>query len=412
MLGSDMTAHENAADAHGERARRGPLRLIGRTLSKAWRGNIFSEAAAAAFWQALSLAPLMLGILGLLGYVSDWFGRRVAARASEQIISFSDKAFSDEVVESIVKPTVESMLTEGKGAIASVGFLIALWAGSSAMSSFVDAITVAHDQHGIRNEVWQRIFALLLYMGSLVLLIIGLPLIAIGPDLLPQFFPESWRGVIGFWVRMLYYPTLGVLLVVALSTLYKVALPRKLPWHRGVPGAILAMAIFLLTSAGLRFYLGGLSATGYTYGALATPVAFLLFLFFIGLAVVGGAYFNSAIEELWPARPTRRQQRKWRRLELEHANRALHPEEDVHGGSGDGSGGAGDRQPPARGDGQRGGTPEPARRPQSDDAPSSGPARVEASPDARSASSSGEATDADRADQRAQLSSPPGGKPL
>lgn len=387
-----MTAHDDAA---GERTGKGPLRLIGRTLSKAWRGSIFSESAEAAFWQALSLAPLMLGLLGLLGYVSDWFGHRVAARASEQIVSISEKAFSDEVVESIVKPTVESMLTEGKGAIASVGFLIALWAGSSAMSSFVDAITVAHGQEGVRNEVWQRFFALLLYIGSLVLLIIGLPLIAIGPDLLPRFFPESWHGMIGFWVRLLYYPTLGVLLVVALATLYKVALPRKLPWHRGVPGAILAMAIFLLTSAGLRFYLGGISATGYTYGALATPVAFLLFLFFIGLAIVGGAYFNAAIEELWPARPTRRQQRKWQRLEQERADRQLAADDRSPTGSP-----ADDGHPRSRdtADDETDGTPSRARRPRSD---------------TRSASSSSEDADANRADQRAQsLSSPPGGKPL
>ncbi|MFB9725141.1 YhjD/YihY/BrkB family envelope integrity protein [Haloechinothrix salitolerans] len=394
-----MTAHDNATGPRGERPRKGPLRLIGRTLSKAWRGNIFSESAEAAFWQALSLAPLMLGLLGLLGYVSDWFGHRVAARASEQIISFSDKAFSAEVVENMVKPTVEGMLTEGKGAIASVGFVIALWAGSSAMSSFVDAITVAHDQHGIRNEVWQRLFALLLYIGSLVLLIVGLPLIAIGPDLLPRFFPESWQDMIGFWVRVLYYPTLGVLLVVALATLYKVALPRKLPWHRGVPGAILAMAIFLLTSAGLRFYLGGISATGYTYGALATPVAFLLFLFFIGLAVVGGAYFNAAIEELWPAKPTRRQQRKWRRLELERANRALHPEGDSRGerSRGESHDGQSDRDPSRAGDGQ------PPARDGEDDRPTatkpgagSAPVTPSANPDARAQS----------------LSSPPGGKPL
>ncbi|WP_231104795.1 YihY/virulence factor BrkB family protein [Haloechinothrix halophila] len=389
-----MTAHGDATDTDGKRTRKGPLRLIGLTLSKAWRGSIFSESAEAAFWQALSLAPLMLGILGLLGYVSDWFGHRVAARASEQIVSFSDKAFSDEVVGNIVKPTVESMLTEGKGAIASVGFIIALWAGSSAMSSFVDAITVAHDQEGVRNEVWQRIFSLLLYIGSLVLLIIGLPLIAIGPDLLPRFFPESWHGMIGFWVRVLYYPTLGVLIVVALATLYKVALPRKLPWHRGIPGAILAMAIFLLTSASLRFYLGGVSATGYTYGALATPVAFLLFLFFIGLAVVGGAYFNAAIQELWPAKPTRRQQRRWRRLELERVNRALHPEEGGRRGTG---------QPSGRGDDAQGGPAEDAERrpavPESNGtgaAADHGPAQSgdspatpsEASPRARSASSS------------------------
>src|SRR5690606_8954876 len=209
------------------------------------------------------------------------------------------------------------------GAIASVGFVIALWAGSSAMSSFVDAITVAHDQYGVRNSVWQRIFALLLYVASLILLLIGLPLIAIGPELLPELFPADVRDEIATWVSVLYFPTLGVLIVLALATLSKLALPRKLPWHRGLPGAILAMAIFLLASSGLRFYLQVITATGYTYGALATFVAFLLFLFFIGMAIVVGAYFNSAIQELWPAKPTRRQRRRWRKLELERANEKL-----------------------------------------------------------------------------------------
>ena len=39
--------------------RKGPLRLLGRTMNKAWEGNIFSEAAEAAFWQTLSLPPFL-----------------------------------------------------------------------------------------------------------------------------------------------------------------------------------------------------------------------------------------------------------------------------------------------------------------------------------------------------------------
>jgi membrane protein len=108
----------------------------------------------------------------------------------------------------------------------------------------------------------------------------------------------------------------AVLLVLALATLYKLALPHKLPWHRGVPGAVLAMVFFLVASIGLRIYLTLIGRTGYTYGALAAPIAFLLFTFFIGLAIVIGAHFNSAIQEMWPARKTRRQRRKWRRLEM------------------------------------------------------------------------------------------------
>jgi len=303
--------------------RKGPLRLLGRTMNKAWEGNIFSEAAEAAFWQTLSLPPLLLGLLGSIGYIGDWFGQRVVQQVHDNIIGFTDTIFSESVVHRIIEPTVDDILTTGKGEIVSVGFLISLWAGSSAMSSFVDAITVAHDQYGVRNEVWQRIFALLLYMASLALLVIGLPIIAIGPELLPEFFPEGWRPTIAEWVGRLYYPTVALILVLALATLYKLSLPRKLPWHRGLPGAVLAMVIFLLSSVGLRLYIGWITTTGYTYGALATPIAFLLFAFFIGLAIVAGAYFNSAIQELWPAKPTRRQRRAWQRLERERAAERL-----------------------------------------------------------------------------------------
>ncbi|GLZ38720.1 hypothetical protein Acsp05_23440 [Actinokineospora sp. NBRC 105648] len=305
-----------------------PSRLIKRTLSKAWEGNIFSEAAEAAFWQVLSLPPLLLGLLGSLGYVAEWFGQDVINAVQADILDLSRKAFSENVVTQIIQPTVSDILTVGRGEIVSVGFLISLWAGSSAMSSFVDAITVAHGQYGVRHEVWQRIFALLLYVASLVLLIVGLPVLALGPDLLPKIFPVSWQPVVVGWVDITYYPAIGVILVVALATLYKVALPRKLPWHRGLPGAVLAMVLFLLSSIGLRLYIGWITTTGYTYGALATPIAFLLFAFFIGLAVVMGAYFNAAIQELWPAKMTRRQRRRWRRLEMERAAEKIRSSED------------------------------------------------------------------------------------
>jgi membrane protein len=80
------------------------------------------------------------------------------------------------------------------------------------------------------------------------------------------------------------------------------------------------MGVFLLASVGIRIYLIAIGRTGYTYGALAAPIAFLLFTFFIGLAIVIGAHFNSAIQEMWPAKMTSRQ-RRWRRLEMYKRNR-------------------------------------------------------------------------------------------
>jgi membrane protein len=318
-------------DAHdtGVPEKRGLWQLVVRTTSKAWYGDIFSEAAEAAFWQTLSLPPLLLGLLGSLSFVGDWFGPQIVTSVQDKILAVCRTIFSPNVVDQIIAPTVVSILTGAHTEIASVGFLISLWAGSSAVASFVDAITAAYGQHDVRHPVWQRIFALLMYMVGLIVAVIGLPVLALGPEWLPNVFPPAWRPLVQGLLSTFYYPAMAVLLVIVLATLYKAALPRKLPWHRGVPGAVLAMAVFLLSSIGLRLYIAWITTTGYTYGALATPIAFLLFTFFIGLAIVIGAHFNSAIQEFWPAPMTRRQRRRWRRLELVRAAKKIRASEEA-----------------------------------------------------------------------------------
>jgi membrane protein len=66
--------------------------------------------------------------------------------------------------------------------------------------------------------------------------------------------------------------------------------------------------VFLVGATGLRLYLDWITSTGYTYGALAAPIAFLLGMYFIALAVILGAYLNAAVQSVWPA-PLRRRGR-------------------------------------------------------------------------------------------------------
>ena len=98
--------------------------------------------------------------------------------------------------------------------------------------------------------------------------------------------------------------------MVGLTTLYKLALHRSLPWHRLFGGALIAMVFFMTASDILRRYLTWAARTGISYGALATPIAFLLFTFFLAFAVILGAEFNATVQEFWPARATRYEQFK------------------------------------------------------------------------------------------------------
>lgn len=291
-------------------------KVWGRTLSKAWADSLFGMSSQAAFWCALSTAPLLLALLGLIGYVVNWyFPAGTIDQIREQILIFLNAIFNEEVADNLVGNTVETILSQGQADVVSVGLVISLWAGSSAMSAFVESITIAYGQHEVRHPVVERFFALGLYLVALLSGIIMLPLLAIGPDYLPKLFPESWRGQVSNIVNVAYYPALALGLIFLLTVLYKVAPKHKHPWYRGVPGAFLAAAVFIVASFGLRLYLSYVYAHGLTYGALATPITFLLFYYFVSMAVIIGAQFNNAMLEYYPPRPSKRELRKWQRYD-------------------------------------------------------------------------------------------------
>ncbi len=293
------------------------LKIVKRTLVKAWDDSLFGMSAEAAFWQALSTAPLLLALLGSIGFVADEFGPDTVDSVQTRIVTVLRTVFSPDVSRTLIEPTVVTILHRGQADVVSVGFLISLWAGSSAMASFVESITIAYSQHEVRHPVAERFFALGLYLGGLVFGVFALPLLAVGPEHLPEFFPVQWRAQVSSIVNIAYYPVLGLLLVIALTTLYKLAPRHRHPWRRGVPGAIVAATVFIIASAGLRIYIGYVTTHGLTYGALATPVAFLLFAYFVALAVIIGAQFNNATLEYYPPRRSKRERAKWQRLDAE-----------------------------------------------------------------------------------------------
>lgn len=272
-------------------------RIAKRTLAKSWDDSIFAESAQAGFWSVLSLPPLLLGLLGSLAYVAPLFGPDALPTIQDQLISTANSFFSANIVSEIIEPTIADIVAGARGEVVSLGFVISLWAGSSAISAYVDSVVEAHDQTPLRHPVRQRFFALGLYVVGLVFVIAAAPLLTLGPRKIGEYIPASWDAVLQYG----YYPMLAVGLIAAITILYRVSLPRPLPTHRLVWGALLAIAVFMVATAGLRIYLVYITRTGYTYGALATPIAFLLFAFFLGFAIMIGAELNAAIQEEWPA---------------------------------------------------------------------------------------------------------------
>jgi membrane protein len=287
------------------------------TVTKAWHDRVLGLSAEAAFWQLLSLPSLFLALVATLGYVSRWFGLNLHT-VETTIENTLAKGFSQEVTHDVIAPTLHEVLYGQRPDVISIGFVLALWAGSSATATFVNTVTIAYDMRDLRGPVRSRLLALWVFLGTVVLGVFVLPLLVLGPDLIKRSFPHRFHHQVSELVDNGYYPTLILLLLLGLTTFYHLAPPRRLPWRRGLPGALLAIVIFLLGSAGLRTYITFILEHNHAYTALAAPIAALLFFFVLALGVLLGAEFNAAVEQFRPAKvkpPRVLDPRNWRRLD-------------------------------------------------------------------------------------------------
>jgi membrane protein len=298
-----------------------PLQVLGSSVAKAWQDRILGLSAEAAFWQILSVPPLLIGLLGSLGYLSSWIGEDAVTEIEEKLVSASAEALTPGVVRDLVQPTLDDILGSGRLDVVSLGFVLSLWAGSSATATFMNTAVIAYGQRDVRGPIATRLMALWLFIVGLVSAVLTLPLLVLGRETLVALLPTDWRGTATLLVNAVYWPLVVIGLVLVLTSFYHVMLPRRIAWHRHLPGAIFAVAFFVVAAVVLRGYVADILTTALPYGALAAPIAALLFCFLLGMSLLLGAELNATIEARWPSQrrrhDVRRQQRRAAKIELE-----------------------------------------------------------------------------------------------
>ncbi|AZS84333.1 YihY/virulence factor BrkB family protein [Streptomyces griseoviridis] len=273
--------------------------LLKDTVNSCMEYRILGLAAEAAFFTLLSVPPLLLSLIGLLGYVDDWTGADTIQSLENNILQASRTVLSDKGVTEIAQPILHDVMKGGRPDVISIGFLFALWSGSRAVNVFIDTITVMYGLDGVRGLVKTRLLAFLLFVVGLLIGSVALPLMVAGPDAVVNVLP--WSTTV---VQILYWPVVLVLSVAFLTTLYHVSVPVRSPWIEDVPGALVALAMWVFGSFLLRIYLTSTVEGPTIYGSLAAPVAVLLWIGVSAFAVLVGAAVNAAIDRVWPAAAT------------------------------------------------------------------------------------------------------------
>jgi membrane protein len=270
-------------------------RLVLGTIRACLRYRVTGLASEAAFFMLLSLPPLVLGLFGGVGFVGDWLGTNTVSHVTYAIREYAARFLTEDSITQVLLPTVDDVFRGGRFDLVSIGFLLALWSGSRALNVFVDTISIMYGQSGVRGIVRTRALSFSLYLIALVSGVLIIPLVLIGPAMLDGWLPERVR-----FLGLLYWPVVVAATVAALTTLFHIATPQRARWWRDVPGAVLALLIWVLASFVLRGLVGASLGGTSIYGPLSAPIVLLIWLYALAIAVLVGAGLNSASRAVWP----------------------------------------------------------------------------------------------------------------
>ncbi|KAA1426555.1 YihY/virulence factor BrkB family protein [Nocardioides antri] len=281
-------------------------RLVVTTVGSCLRYRVTGLAAEGAFFAVLSVPPLIFALIGGVGYVSENFTAGQIEDIREAVLELFSTFLTDRAVNKVIEPTLNQVLRGGRFDVISIGFVLSLWSGSRALNVFVDTITIMHGLGGSRGIVKTRALSFVLYILALITGAVSIPLVLAGPTLVRDWLPERAEFLMTF-----YWPTIIVICICFLATLYHVSVPVRTNWSFNLPGATFSLVAWILGSYVLRWFLTVTAADSRSiYGPLAAPIAVLLWLYLLALAVLIGAAVNAAFDAVFPQEVTTRARRE------------------------------------------------------------------------------------------------------
>jgi membrane protein len=296
-VAAGIARDETAGTAARPRTRTVLWQLLSDTVAVCFRYRVTGLAAEAGFFALLSLPPLVLGLVGSIGYLGKWLGDETVGDVQARIIELAGRVLTADSVRQVIEPTLRDVFKGGRFDIISIGFLIALWSGSRALNVLIDTISIMYGLGGRRGIIRSRILSFSLYVVALLIGIIVVPLILVGPTLIADLLPPELN-----FLNLLYWPVATLLSVFSLTSLYHISVPVRTPWRRDLPGAVLTMLIWYFGSFVIRWIISASVGGASIYGPLAAPIVLMIWLYVLAIAVLIGAALNAAVEKQWPCR--------------------------------------------------------------------------------------------------------------
>jgi membrane protein len=247
------------------------------------RNDLLTYASAISYQLFFALIPLTLFALGLLG------GSGLQRVWTTDLAPQLRKAASPAAFQ-VIDDTVRNVLAHRQVFWLTAGAVLATWEMSGAVRAVMGVLNDVYDADRQRSFLRRMAVSIGLAALIIVLLIAAAVTMEIAPRLIDG-------GVAGPAVDILRWPVTAVLLWVTVTLVVRLAPSEKRPPGRVTFGSTLVIVAWLVSSAVFGWYLTDVAHYESIFGALATVVVVLTYIYVSSIAFLTGVQIDALVQE-------------------------------------------------------------------------------------------------------------------
>jgi len=264
--------------------------LLG-ALRESTTDQVALAAAGCGFYATFALFPAISVLISVYGLVFD----AVAVEQQLQVV----RDLLPVPAYQLIDDRVQQLVSQPSGAL-SIGLLVslalALWSSASGTKSVLSALNVAYNVKEERGIVRFQLVALGMTLCAVAAAVLAIAVLVFLPTVISFIGLSDYSAAL---VKALSTALLVVLVGGTIALLYRYGPAHHAPTGQRIfPGAILAIALWLIASVALSFYISHIARLGVTYGSLGAVVAIMLWFYLSAYAVLLGAEVNAQLEQL------------------------------------------------------------------------------------------------------------------
>jgi membrane protein len=262
-------------------------------LRRSWKeDDVPGLSAEMAYRFLFAVFPFGLFVAAIAAFVAT--ALRIDNPAQQMIAALGDNLPAS--VAQSLQPELERLVSSPRADLLSIGALAALWAATSGTNALVKGIHRAYEIPEARPLVVRYAVAIGLTLLGAVGVIASFVTI-IGGALATQEVAERLGvGPVAFQILQLFrWPAVALLLIVAVSIVYRYAPNVVVPWRWIVLGSVAFTIGWLIATAVLGLYVSTIGNYGATYGSLAGVIVLMLWFYVTAALLLMGAVLTAAV---------------------------------------------------------------------------------------------------------------------